>query len=701
VRRGRGRRPPRSRPPGSRAARSRPAQRSSRTVTLPPSSRALRVARSSGPASSSAESSSSGAACADDGARPVRGAPLGPLHLADREPGAAGEAGALGQGGARAAGEQVAAPAGRGEVGDPLGPREAEDLAREVVGEVRAIRIGGGAAAARSRRRRSDAAGRSRAASGPLRAHGPLAVRAADGAGPRRARDGRRRPPRSPRRPLRVPPGARRPRAVPGPRAPRRADARPSCPGRSPGRPRRRAPARRAPRPPAVADADGGGVSRGRPGRSEVVSAAPTCAESSPPAPSRASCGAAHGDPHAATSSAASVRSAEAISGGEIAGIRASSVGEYARTASPGPWRAARPARWSALAREALTVTRPVMSRARSRRTSRDSPVSITRRTPGTVRELSASAVETTTRAGPASASARPRLARSCSRAGRRPCRGSTSRSGARERILRTSSSISRAPGTNTSASQCSRICCSTVVRARWSRKSLVTPRASSRGALPGSCSIRRGCRGAGTSTTRAPPSRSATCAASSVADIATTVRSSRSARTSVSMPSSRSLSRERSCTSSRITASTSPSSGSASRRRSSTPGVRTSSRVSGPTCRSPRTVRPTRSPSREPSSCAMRRAAARTATRRGWVTRVRPGTRSATSGGTNVVLPVPGGAVTTSAPVRAASASSSRAPATGRPAPIAARSKGRGAGHGRRRDRERRVVRIRRAQAG
>src|SRR5699024_713491 len=128
--------------------------------------------------------------------------------------------------------------------------------------------------------------------------------------------------------------------------------------------------------------------------------------------------------------------------------------------------------------------------------------------------------------------------------------------------------------------------------------------------------------------------------------------------------------------------------SGSFIRRRSSTPGVSSSSRVAFPADRCPRTVKPTGPLSSLPSSAAIRRAAARTAIRRGWVTRIRPAPAgasaparawwmtSATSGGTKVVLPVPGGAVTTIAPLRAAAVSSCRAAATGSPAPMASRSK-------------------------
>ena len=314
------------------------------------------------------------------------------------------------------------------------------------------------------------------------------------------------------------------------------------------------------------------------------------------------------------------------------------------------------------------------MSRPRSRRTSRDSPASTTRCTPGTVRDDSASAVETTIRGG--SPGRRPPVARSCWAAGSRPWSGRTSTPSTSPCRRATVSSTSRAPGTKTSASQPSSRCARAAVRARWSRNSRVTPRASRRGDGEGACSVRRGCRALGTSTIAAPSSTSATARASSVADIAPTSRSSRSCRVSASIPSSRSVSRERSWTSSSTTAETPGSSGSARRRRSSTPGVSISTAVPFPTVRSPRTVKPTGPPSGLPSREARRRAAARTATRRGWVTRVSPPTRFATRGGTSVVLPVPGGAVTTIAPVRAAAPSSSRAAATGSPAPTTSRSK-------------------------
>ena len=179
---------------------------------------------------------------------------------------------------------------------------------------------------------------------------------------------------------------------------------------------------------------------------------------------------------------------------------------------------------------------------------------------------------------------------------------------------------------------------------------------------------------------------------------MATSVRSPRNWRTSLSMPSSKSVSSPRSCTSSRMTALTVSSPGSASRRFNRMPGVTNSMIVPGPVWRSPRTVYPTRSPSPLPSNAARRRAAERAATRRGWVTMMRgrfsrpgprpaPKARLASNGGTRVVLPVPGGACTTAVAAGtlacSTSASSPRARPNARPAPITPRSKGTGAGGG------------------
>lgn len=69
------------------------------------------------------------------------------------------------------------------------------------------------------------------------------------------------------------------------------------------------------------------------------------------------------------------------------------------------------------------------------------------------------------------------------------------------------------------------------------------------------------------------------------------------------------------------------------------------------PTFRSPRTAYPTVSPTRSPNNAAIRAAAARAANRRGSATTMRPDDPAASANGTNVVLPVPGGATSTATP--------------------------------------------------
>ncbi len=98
---------------------------------------------------------------------------------------------------------------------------------------------------------------------------------------------------------------------------------------------------------------------------------------------------------------------------------------------------------------------------------------------------------------------------------------------------------------------------------------------------------------------------------------------------------------------------------------------VTTSTRVSRPAVLSPRTVYPMLRPGGSPISAAIRRAAARAATRRGSATTTRPLVRPASASGTSVVLPVPGGATRTAAPARSsASASSGSTDRTGRSVP-------------------------------
>ena len=126
--------------------------------------------------------------------------------------------------------------------------------------------------------------------------------------------------------------------------------------------------------------------------------------------------------------------------------------------------------------------------------------------------------------------------------------------------------------------------------------------------------------------------------------------KSSRSWLTWFSIASTRSVSMDRSWTSSTITADTAGRSGSFSRRRSSSPAVTNSMRVAWLVACSPRTENPMRSPTEVLSNDASLRAAARAAIRRGWVTMMRPcnpwaASALATAGGTMVVFPEPGGA--------------------------------------------------------
>jgi len=84
------------------------------------------------------------------------------------------------------------------------------------------------------------------------------------------------------------------------------------------------------------------------------------------------------------------------------------------------------------------------------------------------------------------------------------------------------------------------------------------------------------------------------------------------------------------------------------------TPSVMISIRVRLETFETYRTRKPTVSPTRSPSVCAMRSAAARAASRRGSSTRMRRAFWAHASpmrtSGTRVVLPAPGGATSTAA---------------------------------------------------
>ena len=95
-------------------------------------------------------------------------------------------------------------------------------------------------------------------------------------------------------------------------------------------------------------------------------------------------------------------------------------------------------------------------------------------------------------------------------------------------------------------------------------------------------------------------------------------------------------------------------------------PSVTTSSRVSLVNWRSKRMCQPISRPTVQPRSSAMRFAIARAATRRGCSSSTRP--RSTSAGGTRVVLPAPGAAVSTAARWRSSAARmASSAESTGR----------------------------------
>src|SRR6185436_19009415 len=161
------------------------------------------------------------------------------------------------------------------------------------------------------------------------------------------------------------------------------------------------------------------------------------------------------------------------------------------------------------------------------------------------------------------------------------------------------------------------------------------------------------------------PSKYDATGAVSSVADMMTTRRSSRADHACLASAMPRSAWMLRSWNSSRISVATSLNSGSCWRYRVRMPSVTTSRRVSLVNCRSNRMCQPISRPIVQPLSSAMRRAIARAATRRGCSSRTRP--RSTSEGGTRVVFPAPGAAVSTAARWRSsASAMRGRYESTG-----------------------------------
>ena len=97
----------------------------------------------------------------------------------------------------------------------------------------------------------------------------------------------------------------------------------------------------------------------------------------------------------------APVRSLVSTAGGAAAGALAYCSAVRQRYTVPGPSRPARPARWVMDAWDAVSVTSTDMPREVSRREMRARQESTTTRTPGTVREDSATSVATMTRRAP------------------------------------------------------------------------------------------------------------------------------------------------------------------------------------------------------------------------------------------------------------------------------------------------------------
>ncbi len=174
------------------------------------------------------------------------------------------------------------------------------------------------------------------------------------------------------------------------------------------------------------------------------------------------------GSPHWASCRARGRGSTSSNSGGSKGGRRCCSAGDQRRRQRPGPRRPALPARCSALAWLAGTVTRPSSPLPGSKRLRRLRPLSSTRATPAKVRELSAIEVASTTL--PVALLAGP-IARPWASRGRLPCRGTHStprwlglpHSVAAIALLQ--SWISLSPGRKTStvspSPRCSSQCCS------------------------------------------------------------------------------------------------------------------------------------------------------------------------------------------------------------------------------------------------
>ena len=181
------------------------------------------------------------------------------------------------------------------------------------------------------------------------------------------------------------------------------------------------------------------------------------------------------GSPQAASCRASGRGSISSSSGGSKLGRRCCSAGLQSRRQRPGPSRPARPARCSALARLAATVTSPSMPLWGSKRERRLRPLSITSRTPASVRELSAIEVASTTLPSGVWAGA---MAWLWAARGRLPWRATQSIAAPQSvaPMARRHAWISRWPGRNTStvswSTRWSIQCCSRARSTSWSSRS-------------------------------------------------------------------------------------------------------------------------------------------------------------------------------------------------------------------------------------
>ena len=278
--------------------------------------------------------------------------------------------------------------------------------------------------------------------------------------------------------------------------------------------------------------------------------------------------------PQPASASNSGARSEVSISGGSNGARPACAASSHIRYATPGPSRAARPARWAAAAWLARWVTSRVTPAALSNSARRDSPASTTTDTPSSVSEVSAMAVARTIRRRP---SASRLIAARWAAGSHWPWSGSTRACGSRSARRSCVRLISPTPGRKARISPCSS-------RHAASTAAAMASSILSSGLAP-SHLIASGCALPALSITGACcpslASNRANRAPSMVADITTSRKSSRStAALSIASARPRSLSRCRSCASSNSTAETPASSGSARMVATKIASVITSTRV-------------------------------------------------------------------------------------------------------------------------